>query len=302
MNANRIHEDITRLLYKIEEQYSHILQQKDQISILDVDVALKDITVLYEAFWDLRAIADYHRKQTPETTEKTKDVVKNQPIAETPAPINQAQEIQEKAQPETNASLSEKTEKTQIVEPAPIAWQRTFDASTTAPEDLAKPSPSPVNGLDTGASIPPQVTAPKVDLLKEREKDFVPTVKRIEFKPDPSAPEVKRESSIFEKAASLYDKIAKPVEKTINSQVNKQPISNIKSSIGLNERLGYLKDLFGNNPNEFNEALDKLNNFDSYAEAEDYFQELKNKYNWDPEGKSFMKLAELLSRRYLHSV
>jgi hypothetical protein len=99
----------------------------------------------------------------------------------------------------------------------------------------------------------------------------------------------------------LYDKIAKPTDKTVATQASRQPISNIKSSIGINEKFIYLKDLFKNNINDYNEALEKLNNFDSYEEAEDFFQDLKQKYGWDPDSKSFQGLADLLSRRYLHN-
>jgi hypothetical protein len=139
-----------------------------------------------------------------------------------------------------------------------------------------------------------------VDLLQERQKDFVPTVRKIELKPEPIAADPKKES-LFDKAASLYDKIAKPAEKSLASQASQNPISNIKSSIGINEKFAYLKELFKNKQEEYNEALDKLNNFENYSEAEDYFQELKLKYSWDPESKSFQGLAELLNRRYLHN-
>jgi hypothetical protein len=128
-----------------------------------------------------------------------------------------------------------------------------------------------------------------------------PTVRKIEFKPEPVTVTDGKKESLFEKAASLYDKIAKPVDKTLAGQATRQPVSNIKAAIGINEKFAYLKELFKNNVNDYNEALEKLNNFESYAEAEDYFQELKAKYDWDSESKSFQGLADLLNRRYLHN-
>jgi hypothetical protein len=323
MDLNNIHEDITRILYKIEEQYSHILQRNDRIPILDVDLVLKDVSSLYECFIDLRTIAEHQRKKAlqgekavaaikePEKAQKEKDEKEQQKTEkdnaekESTASVPVVKSAPEKADVATEnaaaVSVSVETPAAKLVtEPQPvnIAWQKTFDASTENPEDISKTAPSPVN--TPVPPVPPQVTAPKVDLLKEREKDFVPTVRKIEFKPETTAQDPKKES-IFDKAASLYDKIAKPAEKTVAAQAGKQPVSNIKSSIGINEKFIYLKDLFRNNVNEYNDALDKLNNFDSYADAEDYFQELKAKYNWDPEGKSFQGLAELLNRRYLHN-
>jgi hypothetical protein len=157
-------------------------------------------------------------------------------------------------------------------------WQRTFESKTNIPE---------------------QVTAPKKDLLQERERDFVPTVRKIELKPEPIGADANKKETLFDKAASLYDKIAKPIDKSIASQASKQPISNIKAAIGINEKFTYLKELFKNNITDYNESLEKLNNFDNYAAAEDYFQELKSKFNWNPDSKSFQGLADLMGRRYL---
>ena len=334
MDAKRIHDDITHLLYKVEEQYSRILQSENSIPMMDIDLALKDIRDLYEAMLDLRTLAEIQRRKGQDSAAPKAEVT---PVVEAPkvvevevkeetpvaeeilpeiveeaAPVVLEVKEEEKAEvielpiPEVKAEVKveekapepkavSKTEKKAVEEKAPeaspIAWQKTFDASQVREEAKAAAAV---------AETPAAVVTPKVDLLQERQKDFVPTVRKIEFKPEPVASEPKKES-IFEKAASLYDKIAKPAEKTVASQATRQPISNIKSSIGINEKFAYLKDLFKNNVNEYNEALDKLNNFENYGDAEDYFQELKAKNGWDPESKSFQGLADLLNRRYLHN-
>lgn len=333
MDAKRIHEDITHLLYKVEEQYGRIIQHKDSIPLLEIDLALKDVRDLYEMFIDLRTTAEIKRRKIASETVKISsepdedalvtsvmhptqaidvkaedsvieairpDEVKLEEIAPTVREELVEKNISAEKVEESLSSAEQPLEKEEAVEievkaeekpllkeetkqdTSGIAWQKTFDASkTNAPAEV------PVSG-------------PKKDLLQERQKDFVPTVRKIEFKPEPVSSESKKES-IFDKATSLFDKISKPAEKTVASAATKQPISNIKSTIGINEKFAYLKDLFKNNVNEYNEALDKLNNFDNYTEAEDYFQELKAKYSWDPDTKSFQGLADLLSRRYLHS-
>ena len=323
MDANRIHDDITHLLYKVEEQYSRILQYKDSIPMMEVDLALKDVRDLYESLLDLRTLAEHQRRKAtvePVTASAPTTVVEPiaepvvEPVVEVKAEvISEPEEEEVLSEEEIVAEINPVEEEVVTPEPvaqtkpesiqeeikapveklpeaSPIAWQKTFDG-TQVNEEVAKP---------IVAEPPAAVVTPKVDLLQERQKDFVPTVRKIEFKPESTPNEPKKES-IFEKAASLYDKIAKPSEKTVANQATRQPISNIKSSIGINEKFAYLKDLFKNNVNEYNEALDKLNNFENYGEAEDFFQELKAKYNWDPESKSFQGLADLLNRRYLHN-
>lgn len=306
MDSKRIHEDITHLLNKVVEQYSRILQFDNSVPIMEIDLALKDVRDLYESLLDLRTVSEIQRRKSldadvisplnkekviePIPVETTKEEVFEVPIPvtlETAKPNEPVFEIPIKIEEPTaivNNPIEFKTDE------SPIAWQKTFDASQVKETALNTPSDA----------VPAAVASPKVDLLQERQKDFVPTVRKIEFKPEPVIADPKKES-LFDKAASLYDKIAKPVEKTVASQAAHNPISNIKASIGINEKFAYLKDLFKNKQEEYNEALDKLNNFESYSEAEDYFQELKSKYSWDPESKSFQGLAELLNRRYLHN-
>jgi hypothetical protein len=303
MDVRRIQEDINHLLIRLEEQYSRILAYKEQIPTVEVDLVLKDVRDLYEVFLDLRTAAETQRRkplsvsveETPVAKVETAVVeaeiepvveltkveeVKSEPV------LNPVSEVAMLAEPIAEVNVEEPIEKIAPVEAAtPVIEEK------QKPEELAVALPS---------EKPPVIT-PKVDILQERQKDFVPTVRKIEFKPEPSPVTDGKKESLFEKAASLYDKIAKPAEKTVAGQATRQPVSNIKAAIGINEKFAYLKELFKNNVNDYNEALEKLNNFESYGDAEDFFQELKSKYEWDPESKSFQGLADLLNRRYLHN-
>lgn len=330
MSINQLHKDITGLLYKVEEDYSRIIQHGDHVPLIEIDIVLKDIRLLYEYFNELKIVTEEQRRKAipKEKTQETaaiiaaerteeKELIKaiieeekapetiseeasNNEMTADEATTEETEKI-EKAAPEIDEIKAEEIEETETeepvkndedevktgeVKPSPIAWQRTFEAPKEKEVKL---------GAET---IAPPPVSPKVDLLKEREKDFVPTVRKIEFKREADQPEPKKES-LFEKAASLYDKIAKPGDKSIAAQHTRQPISNIKAAIGINDKFIYLKELFKGNVDEYNAALDKLNDFENYADAEDHFQELKEKYGWDPDSKPFQGLAELLMRRYL---
>jgi hypothetical protein len=299
MDVRRIHEEINTTLIQLEEQYSRILTYKDQIPTIEVDLVLKDVRDLYELFINLKTVGELQRRGmiTAPVVEQVSiaTAVDSAPVvAEKPVAVVEKIEVAPaiveapKVDPPVVEALKEE-------EKPAVDFQKTVEVKveeTKEPAAQVKPVVLP--------SENPPVVAPKVDLLQERQKDFVPTVRKIEFKPEPQTADNKKES-LFDKAASLYDKIAKPGDKTVVGQATRQPVSNIKGSIGINEKFAYLKELFKNNVNDYNEALDKLNNFDSYADAEDYFQELKAKYNWDSESKSFQGLADLLNRRYLHN-
>lgn len=285
-------EEINHLLIKLEEQYGRILSYNEKIPVVEIDLVLKDVRDLYESFLDLRTAAEWQRrneKPAEQSVPQTPPVSKPEPAV---VNVEAAPSIVE-----TKAEVINETPKVEISEN--VSDKEDEGAVLSAPKVQ-----EPV--IATNVALPsenPPVVGPKVDLLQERQKDFVPTVRKIGLKtpdPEPVVAEPKKES-LFDKATSLYDKITKPAEKTtVAGQVSRQPISNIKAAIGINEKFLYLKELFKNNVNDYNEALERLNNFDSYMEAEDFFQELKNKYSWNPESKSFQGLAELLNRRYLH--
>lgn len=301
MDVRRIHEEINTTLIQLEEQYSRILTYKDQIPTIEVDLVLKDVRDLYELFINLKTVGELQKRSALSAMSQSSEEVAVKPtLIETPASVEEKQVIEspkvESVKVEVPKVNEVKVEAPKVEEKPAVDFQKTVEPKAEEKkEPIAQVKPVVL------PSENPPVVAPKVDLLQERQKDFVPTVRKIEFKPEPQTPDNKKES-LFDKAASLYDKIAKPGDKTVAGQATRQPVSNIKGSIGINEKFAYLKELFKNNVNDYNEALDKLNNFDSYADAEDYFQELKAKYNWDPESKSFQGLADLLNRRYLHNV
>ena len=296
MDVRRIHEEINTTLIQLEEQYSRILTYKEQIPTIEVDLALKDVRDLYELFINLKTVGELQRRAA-----LSSKIAEVENVAANEAPSIPEREIApepvkvEAPKAEMPKVEEVKVETPKVEEKPAVDFQKTVEAKIEEKKEPVAQKPVVL------PSENPPVVAPKVDLLQERQKDFVPTVRKIEFKPEPQTPDNKKES-LFDKAASLYDKIAKPGDKTVAGQATRQPVSNIKGSIGINEKFAYLKELFKNNVNDYNEALDKLNNFDSYADAEDYFQELKAKYNWDPESKSFQGLADLLNRRYLHNV
>lgn len=326
MDINQTNEEIGSLLYKIEEQFARLLQQGTQISMLETDIAIRDIQKLYERFQDLRAYAANRRVSVDEPVVTKERIFESSKVdlidqqakqTENIAMHVEEKEIKIEEIAEKKAELSSQPEKIieqKVEEPIKIelqpaeigAEEKQEPKAEAVIESLApiKKEEAPKSNdwqrtFESKSNIPEQVTAPKKDLLQERERDFVPTVRKIELKPEPIGADANKKETLFDKAASLYDKIAKPIDKSIASQASKQPISNIKAAIGINEKFTYLKELFKNNITDYNESLEKLNNFDNYAAAEDYFQELKSKFNWNPDSKSFQGLADLMGRRYL---
>ncbi|WPU93251.1 hypothetical protein SNE25_28425 [Mucilaginibacter sabulilitoris] len=83
------------------------------------------------------------------------------------------------------------------------------------------------------------------------------------------------------------------------SPANALPITDLKSAINLNDKLLYIKDLFNGYSLAYSEAIEIVNRFNSFEEAERF---LKTNYvvknNWDSKPTTTEKFYTLLRRRY----
>ncbi len=117
-----------------------------------------------------------------------------------------------------------------------------------------------------------------------------------------TAPEIAEDVKPTE-PTSVAEKKTKPAkaEKTDSSLVEKmkrKPIKDLRTAIGINEKFAYIK-LFGGDANAWGNALQKLNSFSSYWEAEAMLSEFSQKYKWKDEDETLQNLMDLVERRYM---
>jgi hypothetical protein len=72
----------------------------------------------------------------------------------------------------------------------------------------------------------------------------------------------------------------------------------LKSLIGINDKFLFLNDLFDGSLREYNEAIDTLNGFSVKQEALEFLDLLRKKNLWDPGSGSFLKMKEIVEKRF----
>ena len=85
------------------------------------------------------------------------------------------------------------------------------------------------------------------------------------------------------------------VKKEITSSA--LPGIDIRTIIGINEKFQFIHDLFEANANEYNAVINQLNTFQSFAEAEVYFNSIKNVYKWKDDNEMFQKFIALVKQK-----
>jgi hypothetical protein len=125
---------------------------------------------------------------------------------------------------------------------------------------------------------------------------------------------IELEERISENQTTLIDIIEEIQEDiTINERISqgktkeslaqkhaKKKIEDIEKSIGLNQRFSFIKNLFNNDKESYNDAVKKLNSCASFLEADDYIHNiLMPTYHWDENTVHVIKFIDIIERRYL---
>ncbi len=128
----------------------------------------------------------------------------------------------------------------------------------------------------------------------EREKvdDIFKEVANITF--------VKKEKPSPNISKKTNSSTAKDIVKKIENPTKTNTESNKDMSIGLNDRIAFISNLFDGNGSEYNAAIDKLNQCNRYESAlKVIYNEIKPKYNnWEGKDQYEFRLLQLLELKF----
>jgi hypothetical protein len=139
---------------------------------------------------------------------------------------------------------------------------------------------------DEDVEFAPVTSAPNRPVFREIPKpEIIET--RIPFETEPKAPEVtpQKERSINEQLGE---------KKAAETPLSNSPISSLRATIGLNDRILFIKEIFNNNDEKYNTIIDQLDKMDSIQEAVDY---LKRNLSLQ-KNETSLKFVDLLKRRF----
>ncbi len=116
--------------------------------------------------------------------------------------------------------------------------------------------------------------------------------------PEPEQPKTLAEQQ-KEEQKSINDTFSSQQEsKSLADKLSKKPIGDLSEAIGLNQKFLFMNDLFAGENNLYKEAVNTLNNFSNFIEADEYINVLTSKHNWDKSSRSVKDFIELVERRY----
>ncbi|MCD4747368.1 MAG: hypothetical protein K8R58_13805 [Bacteroidales bacterium] len=262
MNTKIIKEEIEYLIEIIEEQSNIIIKYSGKIPQIELDIILSNIRKLYENFYKLNKL-NIQKLIAKAGTAQTK-------ISD--ETCNDKEDVNIKVKPE---------------EPV-----------TEALPEKKKSSKSSGKNENTDSKEDEQVAVTPKTNKKEKHKEQVSkdshsSKTTIDLFSDT---EITIADKFKDKKTTIKDKIVEDI--TIAEKIQKDSINDLKSAIGINDKFIFINELFEGNMKDYNETVDKLNNFENLNNALEYFNNLKDKNSWDIKLESFKKLNEFIKCRF----
>ena len=125
--------------------------------------------------------------------------------------------------------------------------------------------------------------------------------------PEPEEPEEPEEEDsgirtyriVRENVPTLGDLLEKTEDNSLAARLQRKPVSDLISAIGINDKFLFLNELFGGSMEKYNKSIRSLNSFSTLLGAKTYMSELQIEFQWDCSSDAYKKLADLVERRFI---
>jgi hypothetical protein len=274
MTLSETKENIVGLLENIIKRTELIERQSGSRNLLEIDLAMEDVRLLYRELNLLRKLSEEEnlagapvikreRKEERVDVPEQPQVKPQEKVSEPEAAKPVEKNLEDKPQEIKEESVVK-------VEPEPVIQEQKQKAETK-PEPRHETKPE-TNSEPKTRTETVEASRPLVGEKFSREK-----------------------SSIHERLAQIKD------DKSIGARMQYKPVKNIKEAIGINEKFLFINELFNGDLKSYNESVEKLNDFPSIHEAFEFLNRLTYEFQWDGQRSSdtIEKFANLVQRRYM---
>jgi len=317
MKQQEVFKKVGTILKELSDQYEYLKETEADLNDLELELFVANTHFLADHSEVLRKLNLQNNAQqaVPQEPAKKSDEKFFEPVVQQLKPI-----VQEgpKPEPEPAPEPEAKPVKDNEVEDKPVPH---IDLAANGADDdfsvMRRDEPVIRHELELDeADLVEDEDEAGFD-LEEKPKEVPPVKYHAPAKEEP-APELKKETAhtehkkepkheehhtkeAVEEPMTINQRMSAQLHKThsYSEQAHAQPIADLKQAISLNDKLLYIKDLFNGYNLAYSEAIDILNRFSSFKEAEDFLRtNYAVKNQWDTKQATADKFYTLLSRRY----
>ena len=104
---------------------------------------------------------------------------------------------------------------------------------------------------------------------------------------------------VRENIPTLGDMLEQSEDKSLAARLQRKPVSDLITAIGINDKFLFLNELFGGSMEKYNKSIRSLNGFSTLLGAKTYMCELQIEFQWDCTSDAYKKLNDLVERRFI---
>lgn len=262
MDRQRKEQEIRQSLETFKNQFENAMKHQGLIPRIELDLMMTTIRNLYEQLYQLQNSVDQ-----PLEVENSFQLTEPESMSAMKELLNEESTI-----PEITSTITKEEVQT------PIALNN--EKTAIVPEETTTTINEAIVVESTTAEI----------------KTTINNTKSNSALTDP----VNTLASSFSGKKTLHDTISvNKNNKSLADKLQSKPLTDLKKSIGMNEKFVFVNELFEGDQKVFNENLDQLNNFTEYEQARRHlFETLASSMKWNVESKAFSDLSDLIKRRF----
>lgn len=307
MDLNRLTRDADDLIRKVVSRYNQLYVPAGSISQVELDLLLDDLRKLYDTFKTIGQVnlTLQPRPAQPEVTVFSPSVANVQAQSISREPVNQTSvkqepELQKEEQPTVSPEPVEQSQYNSEAEAVlPIEPEETLlltgDNSVTLPEEAD--SDTITNSTTTAAANPVQSVNESETPEKKQPQMVSEVVKEMEAIQDqPPAMLADKYSHVNKSLSDTM--LSSNSNDVVGARLNFQPITDLNTGIGLNDKFNFISELFANNPAQYEEAISRINKAVNNDEANWILQKYHTS-DWDQKQEALARMKDFIKRRFI---
>jgi hypothetical protein len=279
---------IDYLFVDIQSQYSEI-KKSGEIDVVEVTLLEANLASLAKHIEALKIQAQANSSVTTQNVESRKNIFT--PPTEIKKPVDDTQEVFEE--------IEEELLKTNVVSEEPEQSTFAFDVNDITP--VVQEEEDPIESADEVSDI----LESKAVIEEEEEEIVIPVTvpaKEIEV---PIVVNTVPVEEVQARPLSINELIKQQKQSGVNvtqqfqTSPSKDKVLDLKTAVSLNDKLLYIKDLFNGYSLAYSEAIELVNRFDSFSEADAFLQtNYAVKNGWAEKSQTVEKFYNLLQRKF----
>ena len=296
---DRIIFEIETLLNKMSNQVNFLIRKEMTMNQLDVDLLMENTRKLYDTICSI----ELGVRNEELGIEERRDVT---PVASEELGVrNEVLGVEEfEEEDNDDDELIDFGNEEESDEEADMVWdftkeelgvEESRDVTPVASEELGVRSEElGVEDFEEDEVSDTEEEDPITDSLSDTAVD---SKKEVSEKEEDSG--IRAYRIIRENIPTLGDMLEQSEDKSLAARLQRKPVSDLITAIGINDKFLFLNELFGGSMEKYNKSIRSLNSFSTLLGAKTYMNELQIEFQWDCTSEAYKKLNDLVERRFI---